>query len=356
MGRTSCPGGAGVRDPGRRVCDHRGVTRPLTLMAAAGFLALAIALTAAAGGGAYHTGHAGPSADAGTDLADLWAVPPVEVSAILVAGLLYVLAVRRVGGVSRGRRICFGSGLLLVLAAVTSPLGGVAQQGLLTAHMLQHTLIGAVAPLLLLLGMPRAFATAVLSPGAQRLLGRIQHPLVAFPLWTVTTIVWLLAPVHHAVLEHSALWIAQQASFLLFGLLLWAPVVESLPAPRWFGTGMKSAYMLGVWIVGLTTANVYWFSGTAFYDAHAAAAAAWGVEPLEDQANAGTVMMVLHCLLAFGAITYLFFRQAREGELRQRMLEAGIDPARVAEATRAGTGEALARMHGVPVRTRAGID
>ena len=339
------------------MCDDRAVTRPLKLMAAAGFLALAIALTAVAGGsGAYHTGHAGPSAHASTDLADLWAVPPVEVSAILIAGLLYAFAVRRVGGVTGGRQACFYAGLALILAAICSPLGGVAQQGLLTAHMLQHTLIGAVAPLLLLLGMPRPFATAVLSERAQRRLERIQNPLITFPLWTLTTIVWLLAPVHHAVLENGGLWILQQASFLVFGLLLWAPVVESLPAPRWFSTGVKSVYMLGVWIVGLTIANVYWFSGTAFYSSHAEAARAWGVEPLEDQGNAGTVMMVLHCLLAFGAITYLFFRQAREGELRQRMLEAGIDPARVAEATRAGTGEALARMHGVPVRTRAGID
>ena len=52
----------------------------------------------------------------------------------------------------------------------------------------------------------------------------------------------------------------------------------------------------------------------------------------------------------------LFFRQAREGALRQRLIEAGIDPARVPSATRAGTGAALARVHGVPVRTRAGID
>ena len=52
----------------------------------------------------------------------------------------------------------------------------------------------------------------------------------------------------------------------------------------------------------------------------------------------------------------LFFRQAREGELRQRLIEAGIDPDRVERATRAGTAAALARAHGVPVRTRAGID
>ena len=340
------------------VCDDRAVTRPLKLMAVAGFLALAIALTADRGRERRvpHRPRRARRPHASTDLADLWAVPPVEVSAILIAGLLYAFAVRRVGGVTGGRQACFYAGLALILAAICSPLGGVAQQGLLTAHMLQHTLIGAVAPLLLLLGMPRPFATAVLSERAQRRIERIQNPLITFPLWTLTTIVWLLAPVHHAVLENGGLWILQQASFLVFGLLLWAPVVESLPAPRWFGTGVKSVYMLGVWIVGLTIANVYWFSGTAFYSSHAEAARAWGVEPLEDQANAGTVMMVLHCLLAFGAITYLFFRQAREGELRQRMLEAGIDPARVAEATRAGTGEALARMHGVPVRTRAGID
>ena len=102
-------------------------------------------------------------------------------------------------------------------------------------------------------------------------------------------------------------------SFLAFGLLLWAPIVETLPAPAWFSTGWKCGYMVGVWVVGLTIANIYWFSGTAFYDGHAAAAAAWGFDPLEDQANAGTVMMVLHCLLAFGAIMVLFFRQAREG-------------------------------------------
>lgn len=326
-------------------------------MAGAGFLALALALTAlSAGGRTFHTGHAGPSEDASTDLMSLWAVPPVEVAAVVVLAGLYALRVQRVGGVSGLRRLSFYSGIVLILAAVCSPLGGVAQQGLLTAHMLQHTLIGAVAPLLLLLGMPRGFVPGMLGAAARRRLGRLQHPVVAYSLWTAGTIVWLLPSVHHAVLQSGALWIAQQTSFVVLGTLMWAPVVESLPAPAWFTTGWKGGYMTGVWAVGLGIANVYWFSGTAFYESHAQAAIAWGVEPLEDQANAGTVMMVLHCLLAFGAVTVLFFRQAREGELSQRMIEAGIDPVRVQQATRAGDGAALARRHGVPVRTRAGID
>ncbi len=326
-------------------------------MYTAAFLALAVALTALAGsGGAYHTGHAGPSADAPTNLSALWAVPPVEVAGLLVLGVLYGVRVRRVGGVDGKRRLSFYSGIALILIAICSPLGGIAQQGLLTAHMLQHTLIGAAAPLLLLLGIPRAFAADLLGPSTRRLLQRLQHPLLAFPLWAVGTVVWLLPDVHHAVLDNGALWIAQQTSILLLGLLMWAPVVEVLPAPSWFGTGIKALYMTAVWFTGLAIANVYWFSGTAFYPSHASAAGAWGVAPLEDQANAGTVMMLMHCLLAFGAIAVLFFRQAREGDLRQRLLEAGIDPERVAEAVRAGDGNALARAHGISVHTRAGMD
>jgi putative membrane protein len=324
-------------------------------MAVAGAVALAIALTAVAGQAGFAS-HPGPSAAASTDLGDLWAVPPVETAGALLLSVLYALRVHRVGGVSRLRQLSFHSGVAVVLLAVCSPLGGVAQQGLLTAHMLQHTLIGAVAPLLLLLGLTRGFVTGMLAPRAVRVLGRLQHPALSYPLWALSTLVWLVPGIHHEVLVNPALWVLQQLSFLVFGVLLWAPVVEVLPAPSWFGTGWKGSYMTGVWTLGLIIANVYWFSGTAFYDSHASAAAAWGLEPLEDQANAGTVMMVLHCLLAFGAITILFFRQAREGELSQRLIEAGIDPDRVAEAIRGGRGAALARSHGLSAKTRAGID
>jgi cytochrome c oxidase assembly factor CtaG len=327
-------------------------------MVAASFLALAVALTAIAGGGAAsHLGHSGPSAAASRDLGELWAVPPVEVAAILILGALYWVGIRSRPRIVEGwRQACFWSGIVVLLVAVCSPLGGVAQQGLLGAHMLQHTLIGAVAPLLLLLGLPRPFVEPLLSPAWRERLQRIQHPVVAFPLWAVGTIVWLLPEIHHVVLESPALWIVQQASFLALGIIVWAPIVESLPAPEWFSTAWKGSYMTGVWVVGLGIANVYWFSGTAFYGSHAQAAVAWGFDPLEDQANAGTVMMVVHCLLAFGAVAVLFFRQAREGELRQRLVEAGLDPVRVERAIRSGTAESFARANGVPVRTRAGID
>jgi cytochrome c oxidase assembly factor CtaG len=75
--------------------------------------------------------------------------------------------------------------------------------------------------------------------------------------------------------------------------------------------------------VGLILANILWFAGTAFYASHAAVARAWGLSPLQDQANAGTVMMATHCLLAFGAIAVLFFRRAAADDREQGLREAG---------------------------------
>jgi hypothetical protein len=52
-------------------------------------------------------------------------------------------------------------------------------------------------------------------------------------------------------------------------------------------------------------------------------------------------MMAEGSLVTLGALVWLFFRLAREGELRQRLIEQGLDPAQVARAVRYGRGEEL---------------
>ncbi|MEQ8833478.1 MAG: cytochrome c oxidase assembly protein [Miltoncostaeaceae bacterium] len=330
---------------------------PITF-ALAGTIALALALTAVAGvGGVFPTGHSGWTGAPTTDLMALWSVPPVEVSAFLMLGAVYLAWARAPEtGVTARHRAFFLAGIVTLIAAVVTPIGGMSQQGVLAAHMIQHTVIGGFAPLMLLLGIPPATAQRLLPARAIARIQRIQHPFMAFGLWTLSTVVWLIPAVHHEVLVTPALWVVQQFTFLALGTLMWMPVVERVPAPDWFGTGWKGSYMTGVWTVGLVIANVYWFSGTAFYGSHAAAAQAWGISALQDQANAGTVMMLSHCLLAFGAITLLFFRQAQEGELRQKLVEAGIARDTVEQAIRRGGARELASAHGVAWKTRAGID
>ena len=46
---------------------------------------------------------------------------------------------------------------------------------------------------------------------------------------------------------------------------MWSPVLETLPAPEWFGTGWKLGYIAIVRLVETVLGNVFIWSGTVFY-------------------------------------------------------------------------------------------
>jgi hypothetical protein len=52
-------------------------------------------------------------------------------------------------------------------------------------------------------------------------------------------------------------------------------------------------------------------------------------------------MMVEGSLITIGALAWLFLKLAAEGELRQRLLEEGVDPRAVRRAVRYGRGKEL---------------
>lgn len=276
----------------------------------------------------------------------LWSVPPVEGAGIAVVA---IFVLRRAA--QGWHRISGIAGIATLVVAACSPVSGMAQDGLLEVHMVQHTLISGFGALLVVAALPRA--TKELK-GVGRL---VAHPFVGFPAWVANTAFWLLPPVYDQELTSHTLWIAQQVSFFIFGVLVWCPVLERFSlAPEWFRTGLKCGYMTGVWFVGLIIANIYWFSGTPLYSGHSALVASWGIGAMQDQANAGTVMMFTHCVISFTMIAILFWAWAREKGLEQRLFEAGVDPDEVRAAVRAGHMDELATRAGVTITTRPGID
>ena len=46
---------------------------------------------------------------------------------------------------------------------------------------------------------------------------------------------------------------------------MWSPVVETLPAPDWFGTGWKLGYIVVVRFVETILGNVFIWSCSVFY-------------------------------------------------------------------------------------------
>ncbi len=286
----------------------------------------------------------------------LWVLPGLLLALIAALGLgIRTSPAWDASAADARRRSAFlWSGVAVLVLSVCAPVAVVAQGGLLSAHMLQHVLIGALAPLLILLAIPRAQRG---TREGRPVLAVVLHPVVAFAIWFACTIAWLVPDIHHEVLVRPWVWVLQQVAVFGAGVIMWAPVTDRfVDPPAWFRTGAKCVYMIGIWFAGVGIANVYWFSGTPFYESHEAGAAAFGFSALQDQANAGTVMILAHCAITFGAIAVLFFRHASERGLEQRLIEAGVPEDEVHRATFDGDLVALAGREGVPVHTRTGLD
>jgi cytochrome c oxidase assembly factor CtaG len=118
-------------------------------------------------------------------------------------------------------------------------------------------------------------------------------------------------------------------------------VVETLPAPEWFGSGIKLGYIACVRLFETVLGNVFLWSGAVFYPFYRHDLPRWGVSAQHDQVLAGTVMMIEGSIVTLAALAWLFLRLAHEGELRQELLERGLDPRAVQRAVRYGRAEEL---------------
>jgi cytochrome c oxidase assembly factor CtaG len=126
---------------------------------------------------------------------------------------------------------------------------------------------------------------------------------------------------------------------------MWLPVLETLPAPAWFGSGSKLAYVLVVRLAGATLANVFLWWNTVLYPTYARAGERWGITPLGDQRIAGGLMLLEGSILTLAIIVWLFLRAFGEAGQRQELLERGLPVAAVHRAVRFGRGEKLSDLH-----------
>jgi putative membrane protein len=234
----------------------------------------------------------------------------------------------------------FGLGLALVAVALSPPLEELAERTF-AFHMVQHVLLGDLAALALVVGLTGPLLRPLLAVRTIERLRVLGHPLVALPLWAANLYVWHLPALYEGALRHDALHALEHLCFLGFGALMWAPVVEVLPGPAWFGTGAKFGYVVVVRLLETVLGNVFLWSGTVFYGVYETTDRLWGLSPAADQATAGAVMMVEGSVVTLAALAWLFLKAAAEGELRQELLERGLDPRTVQRAVRYGRAEEL---------------
>jgi len=269
-----------------------------------------------------------------------WTWDPAQLLLIAAAAFLYyrrahTLAARGTP-VPAWRRLVFALGLALAFLAVASPIHELGEKEFFFVHMLQHILLGDLAPLCMVAGLTGPILRPVLAIPLFQRLRFLAHPLVAFPIWAVNLVLWHLPFAYQGALHHTAVHAVQHILFFTCGCLMWAPVVEVLPGPEWFGTGMKLAYIVAVRIVETILGNVFVWSGGVFYHYYEHPVERWGISAHADQGIAGGVMMLEGSLVTLGALAWLFLRWARESEERQQLLDEGVDRRAATRAVRYG--------------------
>src|SRR4051794_5370962 len=193
---------------------------------------------------------------------------PLQLVPLAVVPALYATRVRRLR--ARGvhvpvwRIVLFATGVVLMLVALVSPLAVWGEDELFSMHMAQHVILGDLAPLCFLGGLTGPILRPVLALKTVERLRILTHPFVALPVWALSLYVWHLPVLYGAAVQHSWVHALEHASFFLGGTLMWAPVVELLPGPAWFGTGAKLGYIVVVRLVETVLANVFFWSGTVF--------------------------------------------------------------------------------------------
>jgi putative membrane protein len=275
-----------------------------------------------------------------------WTFEPLQVVPVLLLAALYarrVQTLRGRGTAPPGWRIClFALGIVLLLVALASPIDYYVESSF-GVHMMQHILLGDLAPLAILGGLTRP----VLRPLLRFVhpLRRLFHPFAALGLWALNLFIWHLPFLYEAALRHDAVHALEHICFFTGGILMWTPVLETLPMPEWFGTGAKLGYVAIVRVCSTILGNIFIWPNSVFYSFYEHATRPFGLSATDDQRLAGSVMMVEGSLVTIIALAWLFLRLAAEGEQRQRLLERGLDPRAVRRAVRYGRAQEFEQAH-----------
>lgn len=265
---------------------------------------------------------------------------PIVSGAALYARRAWALR-RRGRPVPPWKIACFAGGLVVLVVALASPIDTIGETRLFWVHMVQHVLIGDVAPFLVVLGLSGPLLRPVLAlPGVHRL-RVLTHPFVALPLWAADLAVWHVPWLYDAALAHPVVHALQHALFFTGGAIVWATLFELLPEPRWFGIGARAGYLAGMWFFSLGLSSLFLWSSHPFYEPYVRAPRLWGFSPLSDQRLGGGVMLLEGSLIMLGVLIWLGLRSFAEAEARQRRLESRDTDARVA-ATGLGDAAPLA--------------
>jgi len=245
-------------------------------------------------------------------------MPPAVLLGLVLAVVLFAQAFvrmrrRRPDHAPWSRALLFGAGLALLALPLVSPLDGLGDDELLSAHMLQHVLIGDAAPALLVVAVRGPLLFFLLPPFLLRplasfrplraLLSMLMIPLVSLGIWAVTLYAWHIPRVYDYAAAHQTVHDIEHLSFVIAGLLVWTQLIDPARHGR-LRRPQRVFFALAMIVLAQPLVDALIFTSSAAYPRYTGA---HGISAMTDQRLAGVVMMTEQ-LLTLGICVALLLR------------------------------------------------
>jgi putative membrane protein len=285
--------------------------------------------------------HAGGEASGHADLAGRWSVDPLPLAAAALAAVLFALGWRRLRRRGRadlaggGRAALFAAGLAVALLALFSPLDPIGEEYLLSGHMLQHVLLGDVAPLLLVLGLSGTLALFVVPRPLLRAVGRnrparavlrfVTRPSTAVVVWIAVMAGWHVPALFEYALAHRWAHDVEHATMFLAGFLLWLHVAGAIPRAR-MSHGRRAALAVGMVAVGMVISQTIFIADPLYSVYVEQPERLLGLSPKADQVRAAMLMTTEQILTLGVAAALLLWTHVERAEQQAREDMAAAAP------------------------------
>jgi putative membrane protein len=239
-----------------------------------------------------------------------WSVPIAVNVSLGFASLVYSIGWFRLRAAFRNliaawRLAAFLAGIASLWIAIGSPLEALDDVSL-TVHMVQHLLLMAIAPPLILLGaptlpllhgLPRWMARSVVAPflrwGWVKRVGRLlTNPAICWLAAMLSLVAWHIPVVFELALRKQWLHEFEHASFFGTGLLFWWPVVQPWPSTTRWPQWSIPLYLFCATLPCDALSAFLAFCDRLVYPSYLSAPQLLTASPLQDQECAAALMWV----------------------------------------------------------------
>ncbi len=205
----------------------------------------------------------------------------------VVAGYLWATQQQGCRAAPR-QKLLFLGGVVLLVGALTWPLGDLASHWLLLALVLQRLLLTLAVPPLLVLGTPRPIiARLTRPPVVDAVLRVVVRPLPAVAIVTIVAVGTLTVGAVSLAADSVVARTVVQLVVLASGFVLWAPVLTELPGAQRLSALGRGGYLIVQSIVPSFLSIVWIFARHSLYPTFIHTGTIAGMSPLLDQELAG---------------------------------------------------------------------